>query len=132
MKSKYSICITFLFINLSIFAQTQAEMTRDAMEEYKQTDKELNNVYQSILTEYEADTLFIYNLKSSQRLWIQFRDAEMAMKYPNYPENSYGTMYLSCSALYLTELTEKRITTLSQWLKGAEEGDACNGSVKTN
>ncbi len=70
------------------------------------------------------------NLKKSQRIWIQIRDAEMEMKYPNYPEKIYGSIHPTCKAFYLIELTENRIKTLNIWVSGMEEGDACNGSVK--
>src|SRR5690606_20706314 len=98
--------------------------------EYNKTDKKLNEIYQTILSEYKTDTLFIENLKKAQRIWIQFRDAEMEIKYPNYPDKIYGSIHPVCRALYLTELTNKRIKTLKNWVGGTEEGYACSGSVK--
>ncbi len=110
-------------------AQTQAEMTADAGGRYLKADKKLNEVYQQILKEYSSDTGFIRNLKISQRIWIQFRDAEVSVKYPDRPEG-YGSVEPMCRYEYLEELTQDRIKTLQEWIDGIEEGDVCAGSVK--
>lgn len=122
--------ILFLTFNLSCFSQTQAEMNKEAYAIFNKSDKQLNKVYKTVLSEYKTDTLFVENLKKSQRIWIQFRDAEMEMKYPNYPEKIYGSIHPTCRAFYLKELTDKRIETLKNWISGTEENDVCNGSVK--
>jgi len=107
-------------------------MNQQAYASYNKADKKLNTVYQKILVKYKTDKLFVANLKKSQRIWISFRDAEMDMKYPSYPNQNYGSIHPTCRAVYLTELTEMRIKTLNVWLNGIKEGDACSGSVKTN
>ena len=122
--------ILFLTFNLSCFSQTQAEMNKEAYAEFNESDKRLNEIYKTILSEYKTDTIFVENLKKSQRIWLKFRDAEMEMKYPNYPEKIYGSIHPTCRAFYLKELTDKRIETLNIWIGGTEEGDVCNGSVK--
>jgi uncharacterized protein YecT (DUF1311 family) len=96
---------------------------------YKKTDKKLNEVYQAILKEYKSDTEFIKNLRTSQRIWISFRDAEAKVKYPDREDGYYGSIHPLCVSLYLEELTLDRISTLNLWLKGSEEGDACSGSI---
>lgn len=74
---------TFLFISSPcVFGQTQAEMNKSAIDEYDKSDKQLNTIYNKILKEYKVDTAFTSNMKKAQRLWIQFRDAEMNMMYP--------------------------------------------------
>ena len=128
MKNLFTlITLTFSFICLS---QTQAEMNNKAYAEYDKSDKILNEIYQVILSEYKSDTTFITNLKKSQRLWVQFRDAEMEMKFPDYEGKVYGSIQPTCRALYLKELTDKRIETLKKWVGGVEEGDVCSGSIK--
>lgn len=119
-------CLTFGFS----FGQTQGQMTQEAGNNYAKADKELNTVYQRILSEYKSDTVFIKNLKTAQRLWIQFRDAEMKAKYPDREEHHYGSVQPMCWNEYLTDLTEERIKKLRVWLTGISEGDACQGSVK--
>ncbi len=122
--------ILFLTFNLSCFSQTQAEMNKEAYAKFKKSDKRLNEVYKTILSKYKTDTIFVENLKKSQRIWIQFRDAEMEMKYPNYSKKIYGSIHPICKAFYLKKLTDKRIKTLNIWVSGTEEGDVCNGSIK--
>jgi len=112
-------------------AQTQVELNEQEHKRYLKTDSELNSIYQNILKEYASDTAFVKNLKVSQKLWIQFRDAEMKMKYPDREPGYYGSVQPMCWSIYLTQLTEDRIKTLKQWLDGIEEGDVCAGSTKT-
>ena len=119
-------------MNFCSYSQTQAEMNKEAYAEFNKADNELNEVYQKILAEYKTDTLFVENLKASQRIWIKFRDAELKMKFPDYPDKIYGSIHPTCRAFYLMELTEKRTESLKIWLNGTEEGDVCNGSVKIN
>ena len=121
--------ILFLAFNLSCYSQTQAEMNKTAYAEYNIADKQLNEIYQTILSKYSSDTLFVKNLKKSQRIWIQFRDAEMEMKFPEYAKGTYGSIQPTCNALYLKELITKRIETLKKWIS-TTEGDVCSGSVR--
>ena len=124
--------LLLLTFSINCFSQTQAQMNQQAYASYNKADKKLNTVYQKILVKYKADKLFVTNLKKSQRIWVSFRDAEIDMKYPNYPNQNYGSIHPTCRAIYLTELTESRIKTLTIWLNGIKEGDTCAGSVKTN
>lgn len=130
MKRIVHIFLFFLLQNLS-FAQTQLELNQEADKNFKKADKELNLVYQKILVEYKSDTEFIKNLKASQKIWIQFRDAEMKMKFPNREEGYYGSIHPLCWSNYLEHLTRERIKTLKIWINGIEEGDLCSGTIKT-
>jgi uncharacterized protein YecT (DUF1311 family) len=118
----------FCMAAMACTAQSQATMSQDAGAAYQKADKELNDVYQRILKEYKEDTVFINNLKNAQRLWVQFRDAEVAMKYPD--TKNYRSAAPMCINLYLTALTKERTEKLNVWLTGIEEGDVCAGSVK--
>ncbi len=122
-----------LFIGLSFcsYAQSQGEMNQDAAKSFQKADKELNDIYKKILIDYKEDTLFIKNLKISQRLWVQFKKAELDMKYPYYGASFYGNVLPMCELIYEEQLTKDRIKTLKVWLTGIEEGDVCSGSVKT-
>ena len=112
------------------FAQTQSEMNKEAQMLYQDADKALNVVYQNILKEYSKDTAFVKNLKNAQRIWVQFRDAEMMAMYPDREAGYYGTIHPVCWYSYMKDLTEERTEKLKLWLAGIEEGDACSGSVK--
>lgn len=118
----------FTILCSTSYAQTQMEMNLKAGEQYKKTDKEMNIVYQKILTEYAAQPEFIKKFKIAQRLWVQLRDAELDAKFPG--PDYYGTVEPMCRAMYLEGLTKERIKYLKVWLTGIPEGDSCNGSVK--
>jgi uncharacterized protein YecT (DUF1311 family) len=121
------LCCTTIFC----VAQSQADMNQDAGKEYQKADKELNATYQQILKDYSKDLVFIANFKKAQKLWVQFRDAEMKAKYPDRGAGYYGSVQPMCWSMYLTELTIARTTKLKEWVTGIEEGDVCAGSVKT-
>lgn len=128
---KLLITVILFFTSLVSVSQTQQEMNMTAKQAYIKSDKELNDVYQNILSEYKNDTLFIEKLKKSQRLWILFRDAELDMKFPKKNKGiNYGSVYPMCVSYYLKSLTEQRTQTLEVWLTGIEEGELCKGSVK--
>jgi uncharacterized protein YecT (DUF1311 family) len=127
---RYILIILIGFISLTGFSQTQAEMNKEANESFKKADKELNDTYKAILSDYKTDTVFIKNLKASQRIWITFRDAELKVKYPEKEPGYYGSVYPMCVSIYLEQLTRERIKTLKVWIDGTEEGDVCAGSVK--
>jgi uncharacterized protein YecT (DUF1311 family) len=126
---KYILSLVFCFFWFFGFSQTQAELNTMQYDSYKKTDKKLNEVYQAILKAYKSDTEFIKNLRTSQRIWITFRDSEVKVKYPDREDGYYGSIHPLCISLYLEELTLDRISTLNLWLKGSEEGDACSGSI---
>jgi uncharacterized protein YecT (DUF1311 family) len=132
LLNKKNVASDSLIINaLEEAAQTQPEINSAAWREYKNADDQLNRVYQNILKEYKYDSLFIQRLKESQRIWITFKEAELAMKFPAENKSyAYGSIYSKCEAMFLKELTEDRTTKLKIWLEGIEEGNMCNGSVK--
>lgn len=128
----YLLTAGLLLTALLSFAQTQYEMNQEAHAKYEKADKRLNQLYQAILNKYRHDALFIRNLKKSQRIWLQLRDADLAMKYPAYEtEGHYGSMQPMCESEELTTLTEARTRQLRIWLTGIPEGDGCAGSVQT-
>ena len=120
----------FLIAANSGIAQSQGEMSHNAIAKYEKVDKELNNTYQKILKEYKEDTAFIKNLKNAQKIWILFRDAEMKAMFPDREPGYYGSVQPMCWYTYMTQLTRERIKTLNVWLTGTMEGDVCAGSVK--
>ncbi len=111
-------------------AQTQGEMNAETAGEFQAADKQLNSIYQEILSNYADDEAFIASLKEAQRCWIAFRDAQLKMKYPDREPGYYGSILPSCEAMYLAELTQERIKTLQVWIDGVQEGDVCAGTVR--
>jgi uncharacterized protein YecT (DUF1311 family) len=121
----------FLCFVLNGLGQTQLEMNEAAQAKFNQADKQLNIVYKKVLTSYSRDSNFIAQLKASQRIWIQFRDAEMKMRYPEKDQSNYGSAFPMCWYIYMEELTVERTKKLKLWLTGAKEGEVCSGSIKT-
>jgi uncharacterized protein YecT (DUF1311 family) len=121
--------LAVIFYSSFCLAQTQTEMNQDAGKSYKQVDKKLNDVYQKIFKLYSKNTLFLKNLRTSQKIWIQFRDAQLAMKYPERSPGYYGSILPICKESYLSELTSKRVKELEVWLGKPIEGDDCTGTV---
>jgi uncharacterized protein YecT (DUF1311 family) len=125
-----SIAFICLTISNQTIGQTQLEMNQEEQNKFFKADDELNLVYNNILKEYKSDGEFIKNFKNAQRIWIQFRDAEMKSKYPDREQGHYGSIHPACRSIYLTELTQERTKKIKIWLTGIKEGDACSGSVK--
>src|SRR5690554_7267289 len=93
---KKLLLLVFGLLCFTINSQTQLDLNDQANASYKKVDKELNTVYQQIMTEYKSDTEFIKNLKATQRIWIKFRDSELLMKYPEREFGYYGSMHSMC------------------------------------
>lgn len=127
MKS-FFILLLLVSGGMTAFSQSQSELNKQAGQEYKNADKKLNDVYQLILKDYAANKAFTKNLKDAQRIWIQFRDAQVQAMYPAAAK-SYGSAFPMCRANYLTELTNQRTEALRVWLNGLPQGDVCTGSI---
>ncbi len=112
-------------------AMTQSDMNRCASIEFEEADRELNRVYQSIMSRYKAYPVFLQRLKSAQRIWIKLRDADLEMRFPHSDDAQfeYGSIYPLCVNGLLTRLTIARIVFLKEWLIGYEEGEMCSGSL---
>jgi uncharacterized protein YecT (DUF1311 family) len=119
-----------LMLFIIIISSHHISFGQQTDDSYATAEKEINTVYQKILREYSSDKAFIKNLKAAQRLWIQFRDAEIKARFPNQTPGYYGSVYAVCVSNLKKELTNERIKTLSVWLNGIEEGDVCAGSVR--
>ena len=108
--------ITLLFacaVVYPLFAQTQAEMTQEAINEFKKTDASLNKVYQRLLGHVEEESKS--KLQAAQRSWLAYRDAESEFRATNLVGD--GTMFTQVVYTSRTEITEERITSLEQAMK---------------
>jgi uncharacterized protein YecT (DUF1311 family) len=121
--------LILLCLALNARSQTQHELNEAAYQRYKAADKQLNGIYNAVIKKHKSDAVFTTNLKKAQKIWIQFRNAELKAKYPNRKPGHYGSIQPICEYDYLTELTTERTHKLKQWLEGVEEGDACNGTI---
>jgi uncharacterized protein YecT (DUF1311 family) len=129
---KRILLFAFLLAPLFSFAQSQGDMNASADKDFQQADRELNATYQKILKDYKSDAAFISRMKASQRIWIQFRDAELLARYPAKDARvEYGSVFPMCWSIYKTDLTKERTKQLRVWVDGIAEGDVCTGSVRT-
>jgi len=128
---KNLLTLVLLIFSLNAPAQNQASENEKTRLEYETADKELNQVYQKILNDYKADKKFIANMKTAQRAWMAFRDAELKALYPAQDGRlEYGSAFPMCWNIALIELTRERTKQLKKWTEGIPEGDVCAGSVK--
>jgi uncharacterized protein YecT (DUF1311 family) len=101
---------------------------------YITIDGQLNKIYNQILKEYKNDTIFLNKLKTAQKAWIKFRDAQLEARFPSNTQSDkneiYGSVYPMCACIELSKLTEDRIKQLQVWLNGVVEGDVCAGSYQ--
>lgn len=64
-------CLAFA---ASVQAQTQGEMNATAAQDFKKADVEMNRVYAKLMGKLDAAAQ--NKLKTAQRAWVAFRDAE--------------------------------------------------------
>src|SRR5713226_2446707 len=101
--------LLILLASANSFAQTQAELNRDACATYKNADAEMNRTYKQILDKYLRETVFIEKLKAAQRAWIKFRDADLESLYPERDTlSAYGSVNPMCRCIAVSELTQER------------------------
>jgi len=67
---KTAIFVMMLLTSFVALGQTQREMNRQACDEYKKADAELNRVYRQTLSQYGGDVLFIRKARAAQRAWM--------------------------------------------------------------
>ncbi len=110
--------------------QASAALSAHAGTDLAAADRELNTVYQQVLRKHVMDKNFVRKLRTAQRAWLVYRDAEFAARYPDpNPQSAYGSVYPVCAAGLKAQLTHARISQLRMWLVGAAEGDVCAGSL---
>ena len=115
---KNIVIILLLALPTLIFSQTQTALNATAADNYRNSDKALNYVYQSVLKKNVKDAAFVKSIKAAQKAWIAFRDAEMMAKFPHKDEAMYyGSMFGLEWNSALKELTDKRTKELKAYLK---------------
>ena len=103
-------------------AKTQLEITRCSSTDFANADGELNRVYKTLMQKMRKDPKAAETLRSSQRAWLHYRDAQLKALHP-HPEQE-GSSSPACYASQATQLTRDRIATLHQMLS-PQEGDVC-------
>ncbi|PVY71159.1 lysozyme inhibitor LprI family protein [Pectobacterium versatile] len=99
-------------------ANTQLDMNQCAVQEYKKVDGELNRLYQNVVKRVVIEEHKAL-LKSAQRKWIAYRDADCEFQtFPTTGGSVHGMVYSQC----LTEKTAERVEEFKTMLR-CEEGD---------
>ena len=108
----FCLLLTWFAWSPSARAQSQREMSRQAEQDFKTSDAALNMLYQRLSLKMSKENL--EELKASQRLWVQFRDAEA--KYEADLGAHDGSLHSSIYNGRRADLTKVRIEQISQLL----------------
>ncbi len=100
-------------------AASQAEINECAIAGLKNTDTELNKVYREIIERLKDSAETKQLLVASQRVWLQWRDAECAFAAS---AAKGGSVYPSVVSGCRTAMTADRVKGLGVYLK-CQEGD---------
>lgn len=128
---KYSLLLTLcMLFCIASYCQRADDVDVIAFKDFQKAEKELNYVYRKIFRIYHSDTIFLKQLKITQKIWLKLRDAELNAKLTENTRAGSAIMNTMCWNVYKAELTRERIKHLRIWLNGIEEGDVCTGSVR--
>lgn len=98
-------------------AQSQGEMNLEAEHHFEAADAKLNKVYKQLMEKIDQQSQT--KLRTSQRAWIAFRDAQADLQEDF--EARGGTMGPTVYSTCRTNLTEARTSELEKLIK-----DYCN------
>jgi uncharacterized protein YecT (DUF1311 family) len=87
------------------------------LETYRLADRKLNAVYKELLTIKKSDSVFVQNLRKAERLWMQYRDAQLASRFLEHPSITAETASTKEELLFLVTLTQKRTQELQDLLR---------------
>jgi len=133
--------IVMLFPSL-LNAQTTLELRQQAGTESSAADRELNSTYKKILGKLDDVNQSKKRFIEAERLWIKYRDAQIAALWPGAYTDSgkfsdsaqslYGSSVFGCIYTVDAQLTKIRVKELRNWLaelNGEINGDMCNEEV---
>ncbi|MEA3213692.1 MAG: hypothetical protein QOE70_6749 [Chthoniobacter sp.] len=95
------------------YAQSQAEMNQEAYADFKNQDVALNKVYQQVLAKLDDEGQA--KLKTAQRAWVAFRDAQAELAADLMRGGSAAPLLRAGS---LAETTRARTRQLKEYLQG--------------
>jgi uncharacterized protein YecT (DUF1311 family) len=97
---------------------TQAEMRKEAEEEFERADAQLNDISSKLLAAAsDVDTERRRKLIEAERAWLTFRDAEAEFEAD---DSRGGTFHSTEVAMCLTDLTNERTMELRKILEHGE------------
>lgn len=100
-------------------AVTQMDMNQCALRDFEAADKRLNAIYRRVVAAQEGDGA---KLKTAQRAWIAFRDAECAFETA---ESEGGSIHPMEFSMCLTKVTKARSKELEDYLACQKDAAKC-------
>jgi uncharacterized protein YecT (DUF1311 family) len=84
----------------------------------KKAEKNLNTIYDKIIKNNAADSVFTNKFKAAQDAWVAYRDAQLSALYPHKDEAPlyYGSVYTMCYYI------ERRQLSTSQRIEAVDRG----------
>jgi len=113
------------------FALSLLSAQNDGRTLYAKSDSKLNDVYGKLLRANKSHATFLKNLRNAQRKWIQFRNAQFALEYPQHVSFERAGPIPMDQAMCLVRLTDERTKTLLELLKISGDHET-NGSGYNN
>jgi uncharacterized protein YecT (DUF1311 family) len=101
-------------------AGSQPELNACAADDFKKADKELNATWQALLRKEADDKVFIAKLRTAQKAWLAFRDAELAAHFACDSDDSrvcWGSMEGMSFMMRKKDLTQQRTKMLKDMLE---------------
>lgn len=88
-------------------AQTQLEMTQEAIKEYEKSDLEMTRIFKKVMTRFETAE-HKKKMLEAQRAWIKYKEAHCkSFEYEWEGGTIAPMMYYACLADITKERTEK-------------------------
>ncbi|AVR97860.1 lysozyme inhibitor LprI family protein [Pseudoduganella armeniaca] len=101
-------------------AGIQPELEACAADDFKKADKELNATWQALLRKEAEDKVFTAKLRTAQKAWLAFRDAELEAHFACDSDNSrvcWGSMEGMSYLMRKRDLTQQRTKMLKDMLE---------------
>lgn len=98
----------------------QAELNACAAEDFAKADKALNDTWQALLRKEATDKVFIARLRTAQKAWLAFRDAELEAHFACDSDDSricWGSMEGMSYLMRKKDLTQQRTKMLKDMLE---------------
>lgn len=139
MKKLLSLATALLLMTVSALAPatdavtcneggTQIELNACAADDLAVADKQLNEVYKALMTKEAKNKAFTTKLRTAQKAWVAFRDAELDAMYAcneGAIQICWGSMVSQTYATWQAKMTRERTKRLQQYL---DEGQPADGS----
>jgi uncharacterized protein YecT (DUF1311 family) len=96
----------------------QPEISQCAADDYTASDKKLNDTWKKLMDKFSSDKTATAKLKTAQKAWIVFRDAEVEAQFAcgDKSGNCWGSMESMLRSGVLKELTDARTERLQKYI----------------